>query len=423
MDDLRYSGQYADVLVNAALKIKKGDELVVILPEYYKSFGELLRWTAQDAGAKAVNIFYEDQEKERDHYLSGRTDKYRWLFDEQFDEIEKKIQNDARLLVLRSTRFGIFSQLSPEQLKLRNQYYRQDFGRIFYYVQGNKVAYCLGALPNSEWASLVFPDEMEEVRIKRLWDKMSRAIYLDRENPVQFWNDRMSILNKRKQALDLAGFEKIVVSGPDTWLEIELPVNHLWQGGTHSRPNGRDFIPNIPTEEVYTIPKRDGVNGRLTNRHRTYFINRTVDEHTLFFHNGELTKVESPDEDFAAEFVDWLSSMPGAKNLGEFALVSNSGVKDQGVYFYEPVYDENASCHFAFGSGYRSNIKGGEEMTDEEFLAHGGNLSPLHMDFMYDSCNMVISGVKHGELTRIIDQGQWVYQYDEGEVCNEEQTI
>lgn len=410
MDDLRYSDQFADVLVNAALKIEESDELVILMPKEYKNFGELLRRIALDAGAKAVDIFYEDPEKERDHYLSGRTDKYIWLSDEQFDEIEKKIQNDARLLVMRSTRFGIFSQLSPKQLKLRNQYYRQDFGRIFYYVQGNKIAYCLGALPNFEWASLVFPDEREETRIERLWDKMSRAMYIDRENPVQFWNSRMSILNKRKQALDKAGFEKIIVSGPDTSLELELPVNHLWQGGTHSRPNGREFIPNIPTEEVYTIPKRDGVNGRLTNRHRIYFNNRAVDEHTLFFNKGELIKVGSPDEDFAAEFVDWLSSMPGAKYLGELALVSNSGVKDQGIYFYEPVYDENASCHFAFGSGYRSNIKGGEEMTDEEFLAHGGNLSPLHMDFMYDSSNMVISGVKKGEHTLIIDKGEWVLE-------------
>ncbi|MFP3390373.1 aminopeptidase [Brevibacillus sp. SIMBA_040] len=410
MDDLRYSDQFANVLVNAALKIEKSDELVILMPKEYKNFGEYLRQIAQDAGARVVDIFYEDPEKERDHYLSGRTDKYVWLSDEQFDEIEKKIQNDARLLVLRSTRFGIFSQLSPKQLKLRNQYYRQDFGRIFNYVQGNKVAYCLGALPNFEWASLVFPDEKEETRIERLWDKMSRALYINRENPVQFWNRRMSILNKRKQALNKAGFEKILVSGPDTSLELELPVNHLWQGGTLSRSNGREFIPNIPTEEVYTIPKRDGVNGRLTNRHRIYFNNRAVDEYTLFFNKGELIKVESPDEDFAVEFINWLSSMQNAKYLGELALVSNSGVKDQGIYFYDPVYDENASCHFAFGSGYRSNIKGGEEMTDEEFLAHGGNLSPLHMDFMYDSSNMVISGVKKGEHTLIIDKGEWVLE-------------
>jgi aminopeptidase len=400
---------YAGVLMRGALNLQEGDHLIVFLPVDYKGMSEIIEHYANEMRCGKTDIFYESKIDEFNHYNSGNTVKYDWISEENFSYIENSIESGARLMIFRSEFFGLFEALSPEVRQLRTQYYYQDFFRIYKYVQAAKVQYCLGALPNKYWAKVVFPDLSDDEAISALWDKMLKSIYLDTPVPFETWLKRANVLTKRRNLLNEFGFDEIRFLGEGTDFRVKLPKKGVWQGGLVCGPDGREFIPNIPTEEVYTTPLYDGVSGTLSINKGIFFGGSIVKPYKLFFENGRLTSVESPAEEFAGKLLKYLDEFDGGRYLGEIALVSDdAGVKQQDMFFYDMVYDENSSCHFAFGSSYRNTITGGEKMTAEEFASEGGNNCQMHMDFLIDSESMIISGIKNGESHIILEYGNWV---------------
>ena len=397
------------MLLHAALKVRRGDDLILLAPIQYTEFAEHVSRTALEAGCGKVEIFYENQPEEYEHYASGRQDKYIWIQEEDFSGIESAIQNGTLLLVLRCDYFGLFEKLNPEQKQLRDIHHRMDFYRIFQHIQANKVIYCLGALPNAMWANKVYPDLPEDEAVALLWQSMARAIYLDDGDPVGRWTERARELTSRRDDLNRWHFDSIEIRQQQGVLTLELPRRHLWEGGLLTSPGGRRYIPNIPTEEVFTTPSNNGVQGRLDVHKRIYFSGGVTRSYSLSFVDGLLADATSPDEQFADRLTRHLDRFDNGRRLGELALVSDdAGVKQQDMLFYDMVYDENASCHLAFGSSYRNTIQGGEQMDDSRFTEEGGNICQTHMDFMMDSENMEILGVKDGKRTPIIDHGRWV---------------
>jgi len=404
--------RYAEIMLRGALDVQAGDQLILFIPDAYQNMAEIIKASAQKLGCRKIDVFYDSKMDEWNHYASGKTDKYIWLSEEEFGYIEHAIVSGALLLVMRSEYFGLFESLPPEAKQLRTACYMQDFFRIFKYVQADQVQYCLGALPNPHWAKTVFPQLSDGEALAALWDKMSKAIYLDTPMPYETWRKRAVTLTERRNALNDYGFDEIRFQGDGTDLVVKLPQKAQWQGGLLKRPNGREFIPNIPTEEVFTTPLRDGASGTLAVNKDFFFGGSLVPSYTLTFENGKLTDVFSPRLEFAEKLLQSLDEYEGGRYLGEIALVSNdAGVKRQNMFFYDMVYDENASCHFAFGSSYRNTIVEGDRLSDGEFVAAGGNLCQMHMDFMIDSENMRVSGMKDGDSHLILDNGNWVLKY------------
>ena len=190
---------------------------------------------------------------------------------------------------------------------------------------------------------------------------------------------------------------------------MELPVNHKWTGGGDLAKDGVAFLPNIPTEEIFSAPKADGVNGTVVGTMPNVFRGNLIEDFSITFKDG---KVVSYDARAGREHLEnMINDIPGMDRLGEIALVEHdSPISNTGILFYNTLYDENASCHLALGSAYPDCIEGGGAMTEEQRRAGGINVSDNHQDFMFGSSDMSITGITAaGEEVVVFKDGNFVF--------------
>jgi len=186
-----------------------------------------------------------------------------------------------------------------------------------------------------------------------------------------------------------------------------LPEGHIWTAASSKNIRGEQFVPNMPTEEVFTLPHKDGVNGVVYSSKPLVYSGNVIDEFWLKFENGAVV-------DFDAKVgKDTLQSLfdkdERARRLGEVALVPfDSPISNSNILFYNTLFDENASCHLALGKAYPTTIKNGENMSDEELAEHGVNDSLAHEDFMVGTSDLNIVGIKQdGTEVEIFKNGNW----------------
>ena len=198
-------------------------------------------------------------------------------------------------------------------------------------------------------------------------------------------------------------------SSAKTNLSIDLPEGHIWLSGDAKDPNGVSFVPNIPTEEIYGMPHKFGVNGTVASTKPLVFGGNVIDDFTITFENGKIV-------DFTAEkgyetLKNLIETDEGSHYIGEVALVPyNSPISNTNTVFYTTLFDENASCHLAIGSAYRSCIENGNDLKEEELDKLGVNDSLTHVDFMVGSADMDITGItKNGEEVAIFKKGNWAF--------------
>ncbi len=212
---------------------------------------------------------------------------------------------------------------------------------------------------------------------------------------------------KYKNYLSAKHYSALHYKAPGTDLTIGLPEKHVWQGAEASFKNGITCIVNIPTEEVFTLPDKDKVNGVVSATRPLNLMGAMIEDFSLTFENGRAVKVTAKKGE--SDLRKLIETDENACRLGEAALVPNSSpISQRGHLFYNTLFDENASCHIALGNAYRDTIAGGEDMTDEEFQSHGGNKSLIHTDFMIGSAEMDIDGIKKdGTREPVMRQGEW----------------
>ena len=231
---------------------------------------------------------------------------------------------------------------------------------------------------------------------------------MDLENPVLEWKKHIKNLQKRVKFLNDSNFKKLIYkSSNGTNLEVELPKNHIWAGGGSYDSTGTYFVANMPTEEVFTMPKRNGVNGIVYSTMPLNYSGNLIENFKLEFKDGKIVQFDAEkNKDILEEL---LNMDEGSRYLGEVALVpDDSPISNLNTVFYNTLFDENASCHFAFGKAYPTNIKNGDKMSKEELTINGVNDSIIHEDFMVGSEDLNIIGIKdNGEELLIFKDGNW----------------
>jgi aminopeptidase len=193
-------------------------------------------------------------------------------------------------------------------------------------------------------------------------------------------------------------------------LTIGLPQGHLWQGGRATTVNGQRFLPNIPTEEIFTLPHRDRVDGVVKASKPLSVAGRSIEGFSLTFENGRV--IEATAEKGQAALDNLLSADEGARYLGEVALVPDSSpISQSGLVFSNTLFDENAACHLALGNAYPLCLTSGTAMSTEEFIAAGGNRSTTHTDFMVGSADLNIDGIlPDGTVEAVFRAGEWAFE-------------
>jgi aminopeptidase len=276
------------------------------------------------------------------------------------------------------------------------------------YISRNQTNWGVVAAAAESWAARVYPNLPAAQRMDALWDAIARLCRLDRPDPIAAWETHLAELAARTGHLNGKQYTALRYSGPGTSLTIGLPQGHVWVGGRSASASGIRFAPNLPTEEVFTMPHKDRVDGTVRSTKPLSYGGTLIEGFSLTFSGGRVVEVKAEKgEDVLKRLVGMDA---GAARLGELALVPhNSPVAQTGLLFYNTLFDENAASHVALGAAYKFTLRGGETMDEEAFERAGGNRSAAHVDFMIGSPELDVDGVIAGGGSEpLMRRGDWV---------------
>ena len=276
------------------------------------------------------------------------------------------------------------------------------------HISRNQTNWGVVAAAATAWAARVYPDLPPAEQMTALWCAIERLCRLDRPDPIAAWETHLAALAARTDQLNAMQYTALTYRGPGTALTIGLPDGHCWVGGRSASASGIRFAPNLPTEEVFTMPHKDRVDGTVRSTKPLSYGGTLIEGFSLTFAEGRVVDVAA--EKGEAVLRRLVEMDAGAARLGELALVPhNSPVAQTGVLFYNTLFDENAASHVALGAAYKFTLRGGETMTDEEFERAGGNRSATHVDFMIGSPELDVDGVlSGGGIEPVMRRGDWV---------------
>ena len=274
-------------------------------------------------------------------------------------------------------------------------------------ISRNQTNWTVVAAAGAGWAARVFPNLPAAEQAPSLWDAISKLCRLDQLDPVAAWETHLAALAGRRDFLNAKRYESLRYTGPGTDLTIGLPDAHLWVAGRSESRGGITFAPNLPTEEVFTMPHKDRVNGVVHSSKPLSYGGTILENFSLTFEAGRVTKVAAERGESVLQKL--VETDAGAGRLGEVALVPHSSpVSQSGLLFYNTLFDENAASHVALGSAYKFTMSGGENMDDGAFERAGGNRSGVHVDFMIGSGQLDIDGVMaNGATEPLMRRGEW----------------
>jgi aminopeptidase len=258
------------------------------------------------------------------------------------------------------------------------------------------------------WAQLVFPNEAKEVAVAKLWDAIFAAIRIDTPDPVAAWQKHDGELDMRVQLLNNKQFSALHFKAPGTDLRVGLADGHLWLGGGTTARNGIRCIPNMPTEEVFTTPHKDRVDGWVRSTKPLSHQGTLIKDIVVRFEGGRVVEAKATQGE--AILQSMLDTDAGARRLGEVALVPHSSpVAASGLLFWNTLFDENAASHIALGQAYSTCMRNAENLDAAQLSSQGANDSLIHVDWMIGSGEMDVEGMDaDGKPEPLMRQGEWV---------------
>ncbi|KZE37855.1 peptidase M29 [Bhargavaea cecembensis] len=401
--------KYAELAVKVGVNIQPGQPLYIGASTESAEFVRLVTKKAYEAGARHVIVDWQDDEISRLRYEMAPEDSF-----SDFPAWIPKMREE--LVGMNAAFMNIVSQ-SPDLLKgidpTRIANFQKAAGQALesyrQAIQSDKVSWTVIAAPSEAWASKVFADLPEEDQVPALWDAIFKAVRVDTEDPVEAWKQHDETLYEKADHLNKKKYTKLHYTAPGTDLTIGLPEGHIWAGAGSINAQGATFMANMPTEEVFTVPHKDRIDGYVSSTKPLSYGGNIIDNFKITFKDGRITEVEAEQgEDVLKHLIE---ADEGAKSLGEVALVPHSSpISTSGLLFYNTLFDENASNHLAIGSAYAFCIEGGKEMDSEELQKHGLNQSITHVDFMIGSEEMDIDGIlEDGTAEPILRGGEWAF--------------
>ncbi|SDG73176.1 aminopeptidase [Selenomonas sp. WCT3] len=403
--------KYARLVVKVGVNLQKDQILVINSPIECAEFARSIAEEAFAAGAHDVVVSWGDELLAHIRYQRGQKE----LFTE-FPKWRQKFYMDyaeqgAAFVSIAARDPEIFNDIEPEKLKLSQQAAGAALLEYRARLMNNRNTWCVVSVPTVSWAAKVFPNCSEEEAVAKLWQAIFQTVRIEEDkDPVAAWKEHIAFLQKAAKFLNDHDFASLhYTNNLGTDLTIELPEGHIWAGGAELSELGIEFAANMPTEEVYTLPKRDGVNGTVVAAKPLNFNGNLIEGFKLTFKDGKVVDYSAKKGEKILKGL--LETDEGARYLGEVALVPyDSPISKSGILFYNTLFDENASCHLALGKAYPTCIKDGETMDSVTLLQHGVNDSLLHEDFMIGTRDLDIVGTtKDGKKIPVFQNGNFAF--------------
>ncbi len=387
------NGKYARLIVKTGVNIQKDQILVITSPLECAPFARMIAQTAYQEGARDVIIHWKDELFSKIRFLHAPEE----VFDE-FPEWQKElyvsyVRRGAAFISIAASDPELLQDVKPERVVRMQKAGSSALAEYRERLMGNKNTWCVVSIPTQPWAKKVFSRLAEDEAVEKLWDAIYKTVRVDTDDPVAAWENHKKNLKKSIDFLNANHFRFLHYKNSlGTDLKIELPESHIWLGGSEFTPEGVEFVANMPTEEVFTLPEKTGVNGTVVSSKPLNYNGNLIEDFSLTFKEGKIVAYQ------AAKGYELLKKLietdEGSCYLGEVALVPyDSPISKMNILFFNTLFDENASCHLAIGKAYPVCIKNGENMDKKELAELGVNDSLVHEDFMIGTVDLEITGI------------------------------
>ncbi|NLC96412.1 MAG: aminopeptidase [Erysipelotrichaceae bacterium] len=402
--------KYAKLAVKTGANVQKDQYVVVNSNVDHADFTRLVVEEAYKAGASQVEVRYSDDMLTKLAYENVETELLKEVPSWSIDRYKNAIDKNCCFIHIRSTVPDLLSHIDSKKLQEVTLESSKAMKPYRYYTMANHGQWTIVAVPNPVWAKKIFPDLDEKDGMQALWEAILKTVHVDEDNdPVEIWANHNKNLKHYYEKMNEYNFKALhFTNNLGTDLMLELVENHIWRGGQDFTLKNVPFNPNMPTEEVFSMPKRDGVNGIVYATKPLNYQGKLIDKFWVKFKNGKVTEYKAQENEDALR--NLLELDEGSSRLGEVALISfDTPISQSNILFYDTLFDENASCHLALGAAYPTNLKGGENMSEEELIKNGSNQSMTHNDFMFGSADMNIKGIKFdGSEVVLFENGNFV---------------
>ena len=398
---------YAKLAVKTGLNIQNGQQLLITAPLDAVPLVRHITEHAYKAGATLVTTVYADDETTLARYRHAPDEAFDvapgWLF----DGMAEAFRGGAARLAIAGENPALLAGQDPQKLSRANKARSRAYRPALELITGFAINWCVIAAATPAWAKSVFPGLPEAEAMDRLWQAIFACTKADLPDPIAAWEQHNADLRRRTDFLNQRRYRALKYKGPGTDLTLGLAGEHVWKGGGGKALNGVFCNANIPTEEVFTAPHKDMVDGTVCSSKPLSYQGSLIDGIKVRFERGRI--VEMTAEKGQDAFRNLIDTDEGAARLGEVALVPHSSpISKSGIIFNNTLFDENAASHIAVGQSYTENIRDGSRRCKEELSALGANTSLVHVDWMIGSGELDVDGIDaNGTAEPLMRKGEW----------------
>ena len=401
--------RFASVIVKKGINLQEGQDVLLYISTLQREFAKYITMECYKNKARKVIINWTDDDIDYVAYKYG--DEKALSKVEDYEEARAKHNSKSipcRIYVEDSNPEA-FKDLDNDKISRISMARRKVIKKYRDITEGYDQ-WCIVAVPSKEWAKMIFPNETPSNAVKKLWDAIIKTTRIDSNDPIKAWNEHIEYLASKAKVLNELNLDYLEYSSSNgTNLKLKLHEGHLWQSASENYLRGIEFVANMPTEEVFTMPDINGVDGVVVSSKPLSHNGVVIEDFKIWFEHGRVVKCEAlKGQNELQKIID---TDEGSHHLGEVALVPyDSPINLSGILFYNTLFDENAACHLALGMAFRDNLKGYETMSDEEFKKIDFNNSLTHVDFMIGTKDLNIVGYDHaGNKHQIFKDGNFAF--------------
>jgi aminopeptidase len=397
----------ANVAVNVGLGLARGQELFMTAPIDALPLVRRITEHAYKAGAKLVTTLFTDEPSTLIRFRNASDESFDYAPQWLYDGVAAAFRSGAARLAIAGADPVLLAHEDPEKVSRANVALSKVYRPALELITRHDINWTIVPCATPAWARAVFPQASQEAAVEQLWDAIFAATRVDAPDPAAAWRKHSADLQRRVEFLNQRRFTALHFRGPGTDLRVGLADQHLWQGGGSTANNGIFGFPNMPTEEVFTTPHKDGTHGFVTSTKPLSHQGSLIENIQVRFERGRITEASAKTGDTVLQRL--IDTDEGARRLGEVALVPHSSpIAASGLLFWSTLFDENAASHIALGQAYSTCIQNGENLTPEQLTAKGANSSLIHVDWMIGSSKMDVDGIAAGgSIEPLMRQGEW----------------
>ncbi len=396
----------AQVAVHSGLGLGPGQEMVMTATLDAVPLARRITEHAYKAGASLVTTLLTDEESTLLRFRYGQDASFDAAASWLYEGMAKAYRSGAARLAITGSDPSLLSQQDPEKVSRMNRSFSKAYRPALELITRHEINWTIVSSATPAWAAAVFPDLPPDQALTHLWDAIFAASRADLPDPVSAWKEHDANLHARAKRLDEIRYSALHFRGPG--IRVGLSDGHLWLGGGTTAGNGRYCIPNMPTEEVFTTPHKDRVEGRVTSTKPLSYQGTLIEEISVRFEAGRIAEAHAARGNQVLQRM--IETDEGARRLGEVSLVPHSSpIASSGLLFMNTLFDENAACHIALGQAYSTCLKDGDNLTPEQLASRGANSSLIHVDWMIGSNRIDVDGISTaGDSKPVMRAGEWV---------------